>query len=81
MCVCFSFRNQEPDDLVMLESTLWDPILEWIGQKHQIKPLVTNSLITKSCLNVLEKEKLVKIFKGYNCWGLTGSFSYNALVY
>nr|CAX69777.1 putative ATP synthase mitochondrial F1 complex assembly factor 2 [Schistosoma japonicum] len=66
------FRCQEPDDLVTVQSAAWDPIIEWVRQRHQIKPVITYSMTSLAKLSPLDKEKLIGYLNSYNIWGLSG---------
>ncbi|KAH8874637.1 ATP synthase mitochondrial F1 complex assembly factor 2 [Schistosoma japonicum] len=62
----------KPDDLVTVQSAAWDPIIEWVRQRHQIKPVITYSMTSLAKLSPLDKEKLIGYLNSYNIWGLSG---------
>lgn len=75
-----SFRCQEPDDLVEVQSLSWDPIINWVNKHYQIKPVITDSMTSLAKLSPLDKEKLTRYFNSYNIWGLTGKLSMMSII-
>lgn len=64
------FRCYEPDDLVNMQTAVWDPILNWVSERYQIQPVITKSMTTVTKLSQSDRVSLSRHFRSYNRWGL-----------
>lgn len=66
------FRCDEPDDLVTMQRSSWDPVLQYVVERYSITPMITKSLVGSTVMSPRDRDVLTRHFLSYNPWGLVG---------
>ncbi|KAA0188965.1 ATP synthase mitochondrial F1 complex assembly [Fasciolopsis buskii] len=68
--VCF--RCTEPEDLVALQESSWDPVLNLVAKRFKVQPMLTNGLTGTVAMSEQDRNKIIRHFLTYDRWGLIG---------
>lgn len=65
------FRMPEPEELLKLQVTKWDPVVHWFANYFSCSVPVTQN-VTLPEINEVTRNTLSKYFNSFNIWSLTG---------